>query len=92
MGKRIFQAARPPKRLVIVHGLPHNGSYHNSSTQWWGEILQFLKSEFRYTYWQIAVCPRAAFCPRSVLALNGFETTPSIISFKIDVTVGERNS
>ena len=44
MGERIFQAAQPPKRLVIVRGLPHNGSYHNPGTQWWGEILQFLKS------------------------------------------------
>jgi len=43
MGEAVFRAAPEPKRLAVLHGLPHNAALH-ASTVWWQPVLEFLHS------------------------------------------------
>jgi alpha-beta hydrolase superfamily lysophospholipase len=43
MGERIYQAAPQPKRLVILHGLPHNAAYRGPIEQWWEPAITFVE-------------------------------------------------
>lgn len=45
MGKRIFDAAPEPKRMIVVHGFKHNVLYTNPREGWWDPVLHFLKAE-----------------------------------------------
>jgi len=43
MGERIYQAAPPPKKLVILHSLRHNAAYRGPIEQWWGPVVAFVE-------------------------------------------------
>ena len=44
MGQRVFQAASQPKRMVVLHGLPHDELFTQPSEEWWGPVLAFLRA------------------------------------------------
>lgn len=43
-GRRIYEAANPPKQLAVVHGFKHNGSRRHTSEDWWAPVLGFVGS------------------------------------------------
>ena len=45
MGEHIYQAAPQPKRLVILHGLPHNAAYSGRIDQWWAPVVTFMRED-----------------------------------------------
>jgi len=45
MGKQVFEAAPPPKRMVVLHGFKHNALYQRPDEAWWTPVLNFVKGE-----------------------------------------------
>ncbi len=45
MGKRIFDAAAQPKRLLVLHGFRHNALYRTPAAGWWSPVLAFLQGK-----------------------------------------------
>jgi uncharacterized protein len=43
MSQRLSQAASEPKRLVVLHGFPHDALFTNPSEDWWAPVLTFLR-------------------------------------------------
>lgn len=43
MGQRVFRAASEPKRLVLLHGFPHDALFAQPSEAWWAPVLNFLR-------------------------------------------------
>ena len=45
MGKRVYEAAKMPKEIVILQGFGHNALYKDPSEIWWAPVLRFIKGE-----------------------------------------------
>jgi alpha-beta hydrolase superfamily lysophospholipase len=43
MAQRVFEAASEPKRMVVLHGFPHDALFTNPSEEWWNPVLAFLR-------------------------------------------------
>jgi fermentation-respiration switch protein FrsA (DUF1100 family) len=41
MGQQLFDAARPPKELIVARGFKHNAAYANPIDGWWEPVLRF---------------------------------------------------
>lgn len=43
--RKIFAAARQPKKLVLLHGYSHNALYQRPSEEWWSPVLAFIDTQ-----------------------------------------------
>jgi uncharacterized protein len=43
MGRHIFDCAREPKQVALLHGIEHNALYRNPTEEWWTPVLRFLQ-------------------------------------------------
>jgi hypothetical protein len=43
-GQRVYDAAKQPKQIAVLHGLKHNGLRRHTSETWWAPVFGFVGS------------------------------------------------